>query len=157
LNGILLFLARVLQLLAVGIDRGVASGCRLGVRRVFVSRALIFFSRLAEILVLEEKVREAVVDRWRLAIRPKRLEAVAVPSESLVTIREFLVRILRVLILRVVMISEVLQVCLQVGDSLLRVFWLVVSPVFGLQSVLRRELPLRLQHQLGESALRESF
>src|SRR5215472_12318675 len=32
-----------------------------------------------------------------------------------------------------------------------------MSPVFGLQTVLGSELPLRLQHELGESALRESI
>jgi hypothetical protein len=61
-DGLLLFLGCVLQLLAVGIDRRVTSGCRLGVSWVPIRRALILFGGLAEILVLEEKVRETVVD-----------------------------------------------------------------------------------------------
>ena len=52
LDGVPLLLARDLQLLAVGIDGGVARGCRLGVRRVSVGRALVLPRRLAEILVL---------------------------------------------------------------------------------------------------------
>ena len=72
-------------------------------------------------------------------------------------IRELLVRFLRALILSVVMRREVLQVRLQVGQHLRRLFRLEVPPVFRLQSVLGREVPLRLQHELGESALGESL
>ena len=79
LDGILLLLARDLQLLAVGVDRGIARGCRLRVRRVSVGRALVLLRRLAEILVLEEQVRELVVDRRRIGVRRERLEVVAVP------------------------------------------------------------------------------
>src|SRR5215470_6740148 len=52
---------------------------------------------------------------------------------------------------------EVLQVRLQVSESFGRLFGLVVSPIFGLQSIPGRELPLRLQYELGETALGERF
>ena len=63
LDEVLLFVSRDLQLFAVGVDRGIARGCRLGMRCVFVRRALVLPGRLAEILVLEEKIRELVGDR----------------------------------------------------------------------------------------------
>ena len=72
-------------------------------------------------------------------------------------IRELLVRFLRPLILSVVMRREVLQVHLQVGQHLRRLFGFEVLPVFGLQSVPGYELPLRFQHELGESGFGESF
>src|SRR5438046_9091110 len=52
---------------------------------------------------------------------------------------------------------EVFQVRLQVGQYFRRLFRLEMSPVFGLQAVLGSELPLRLQHELGEPALGESI
>src|SRR5215831_10795909 len=52
---------------------------------------------------------------------------------------------------------EVLQIDLQIGHHFRRLFWFEMSPVFGLQTVLGRELPLRLQHELGEAALGESL
>jgi len=61
LDELQLLLSRDLQLLAVGVDRGVARGCRLGVRLVVVGRTLVLPCRLTEILVLEEKVRELLV------------------------------------------------------------------------------------------------
>ena len=51
-----------LELLAVCVDRGVTRVCRLGMARVLVGRALVLLRRLAEVLVLQEKVRELVVD-----------------------------------------------------------------------------------------------
>src|SRR5947207_15980250 len=63
-----------LELLSVGVDRGVARVRRLGMARVFVGRALVLPGRLAEILVLEEKVRELVVDRRRIGVRREGLE-----------------------------------------------------------------------------------
>src|SRR5689334_13405153 len=120
LDSLLLFLARVFQLLSVGIDGGVASGCGLGVRRISVSRALILLGSLAEVLILEEKVCEPEVDGGRLAIRREGLQIVAVPSEGLVIIGKFLVRVLRALILSVIMRREVLQVCFEIGDRLRR-------------------------------------
>src|SRR5881628_2647998 len=90
-DGVALFWVRELQLLAVGVHRGVARGRRLRVRRVFVGRALVLFRRLAEILVLEEKVREPVVDRRRLGVHGKRLEVFAVPAEGLAIVGGLLV------------------------------------------------------------------
>src|SRR5262249_2910087 len=52
---------------------------------------------------------------------------------------------------------EVLQIELQVGHHFRRLFGFEMSPVFGLQTVLGREFPLRLQHELGEAALGESL
>src|SRR6185437_1452893 len=85
------------------------------------------------------------------------VEVVAIPAESLVIIRELLVRILRALIFSVVMRREVLQVRLQVGQDLRQFFRLVVLPVFRLQSILGSKVPLRFQNKLGESTLRESL
>ena len=157
LDGVLLLLAGDLQLLAVCVDRGVARGCRLRMRRVSVSRALILFGRLAEILVLQEQVRKLVVDGRRIGLRREGLEVGAVPLACLAIIRELLVRFVRVLILGVIMRREVLQVRLQVGQYFRRLFRFEMSPVFGLQAVLGSELPLRLQHELGEPALGESI
>src|SRR5262244_790959 len=77
---------------------------------------------LSEILVLEKKVCEPVVNRRRLGVRREGLEVVAVPSLSFLIMRKLLVRFLRALILSVVMRREVLQVCLQVGQHLRQFF-----------------------------------
>ena len=63
---------------------------------------------------------------------------------------ELLVRFVSVLILGVIMRREVLQVRLQVGQHFRRLFRVEVLPVFGLQSVPGREVPLGLQHELEE-------
>src|SRR5207302_8331006 len=52
---------------------------------------------------------------------------------------------------------EVLQVRLQVRQHVRRLLRFEMSPVFGLQAVLGSELPLRLQHELGEPALSEGL
>src|SRR5262245_47146236 len=52
---------------------------------------------------------------------------------------------------------EVLQVRLQVDQHLRQLFGLVMAPVFRLQSVLGGKVALRLQYELGESALGESL
>src|SRR5437899_1492703 len=52
---------------------------------------------------------------------------------------------------------EVFQVRLQVGQYFRRLFRFEMSPVFTLQAVLGSELPLRLQYELGKSALCESI
>ncbi len=157
LDGFLTLLAYDLQLLAICVDCGVTRGCRLSICRVSVGCALVLFGRLAEILVLKEKVSEPVVDRRRLRVSRKGLEIVAVPAESLMIIRQLLVRFLRALILSVVMRRKVLQVSLQIGQHFRQLFRLVVPPVFRLQSILGRKVPLRLQNELGESALGESL
>src|SRR5262249_59901581 len=97
LDGLQTLLVYDLQLVAICVDCGVTRSCRLSVSRVFVGCALILFGRLAEILVLEKKVREPVVDHRRLGVRREGLEVVSVPSESLVIIRELLARFLRAL------------------------------------------------------------
>ena len=157
LDGVLLLLAGELQLLAVCEDRSVARGCRLWMRRVSVSRALILFGRLAEILVLQQQVRQPVVDGSRIGLGREGIEVSAIPSACLAIIRELLVRFVRVLILRVIMRREVLQVRLQVRQHFRRLLRFEMSPVFGLQAVLGSELPLRLQHELGEPALSEGL
>src|SRR4029077_20611590 len=120
-------------------------------------RTLVLFGRLAEILVLKEKVSHPVVDCWRLGVLGEGVEIVAVPTEGLVIIRQLLVRVLRALILSMVMRRQVLQVRLQVSNGPRQLFRLVVPPVFRLQSILGRKVPLRLQNELGESALGERF
>src|SRR6059036_3559033 len=126
-------------------------------RRVSVSRALILFGRLAEILVLQKQVRKLIVDGCRISLLREGLKVGAVPMACLAIIRELLVCAVCVLILGVIMRREVFQVRLQVGQYFRRLFRFEMSPVFGLQAVLGSELPLRLQHQLGEPALGESI
>src|SRR5215471_19888350 len=126
-------------------------------QRVSVSRALILFGRLAEILVFQEQLRKLIVDGRRIGFRREGVEVGAVPLACLSIIRELLVRFVRVLILGVIMRREVLQICLQVGHHFRRLFRFEMSPVFGLQTVLGSELPLRLQYELGEPALGESI
>src|SRR5262249_57398236 len=99
LDGVLLLLAGNLQLLAVCIDCGVSCSCRLLMQRVSVSRALILFGRLAEILVLQKKVRKLIVDGCRISLLREGLEVSAVPLACLAIIRELLVRLVCVLIL----------------------------------------------------------
>jgi hypothetical protein len=60
--------------------------------------------------VLEEQVRELVVDRRRIGIRREGVEVVAVPTEGLAIVRELLARILGALILGVIVGREVVQV-----------------------------------------------
>src|SRR5262249_28298293 len=52
---------------------------------------------------------------------------------------------------------EGLQIDLQGGLHFRPLFGFEMSPAFGLETVLGRELPLRLQHELGEAALGESL
>src|SRR5215831_17767126 len=52
---------------------------------------------------------------------------------------------------------EVFQVRFQVRQYFRRLFRFEMSPVFGLQAVLRSELPLRLQYEVGEPALSKSI
>src|SRR3989441_4076330 len=126
-------------------------------RQVPVSRALILFGLLGEILVLQKQVRKLIVDGCRISLRREGLEVGAVPLACLAIIRELLVRFVCVLILGVIMRREVFQVRLQVGKYFRRLFRFEMSPVFGLQAVLGSELPLRLQYELGEPALGESI
>src|SRR5215510_12351036 len=126
-------------------------------RRVCVSRALILFGRLAEILVLQEQVRKLIVDGCRISLLREGVEVGAVPFACLAIIRELLVCFVCVLILGVIMRREIFQVRLQVGQYFRRLFRFEMSPVFGLQAVLGSELPLRLQYELGKTALSESI
>src|SRR6266478_2157984 len=125
--------------------------------RVSVSRALILFGRLAEILVLQNQVRKLIVDGCRISLLREGLEVGAVPLACLAIIGELLICVVCVLILGVIMRREVFQVRLQVGQYFRRLFGFEMSPVFGLQAVLGSELPLRLQYQLGEPTLGESI
>src|SRR6516162_7669205 len=126
-------------------------------RSVSVSRPLILFGRLAEILVLQEQVRKLIVDGCRISLLREGLEVGAVPFACLAIIRELLVCFVWVLILGVIMRREIFQVRLQVGQHFWRLFRFEMSPVFGLQAVLGSELPLRLQDELGKSTLGESI
>src|SRR5712664_104159 len=126
-------------------------------RRVSVSRALILFGRLAEILVLQKQARKLIVDVCRIGLPREGLEVGAEPLGCLAIIRELLVCAVCILILGVIMRREVFQVRLQVGQYFRRLFRVEMSPVFGLQAVLGSELPLRFQYQLGEPALGESI
>src|SRR5437870_4502124 len=136
LDGVLLLLAGNLQLLAVCIDRGVSCSCRLRVRCVSISRALILFGRLAEILVLQKQVRKLIVDGCRISLLRKGLEVGAVPLACLAIIRELLARFVCVLILGVIMRREVFQARFEVGEYFRRLFRFEMSPVFGLEAIL---------------------
>ena len=144
LDRVLLLLVGNLQLLAVCIDRGVSCSCRLRMRRVCVSRALILFGRLAKILVLQKQVGKLIVDGCRISFLREGLEVGAVPLACLAIIRELLVRFVSVLILGVIVRREVFQVRLEIGQYFRRLFRFEVSPVFGLQAVFGSELALRL-------------
>src|SRR6516164_52450 len=122
-------------------------------RSVSVSRPLILFGRLAEILVLQEQVRKLIVDGCLISLLREGLEVGSVPLACLAIIRELLFGFVCVLILGVIMRREVFQVRFQVGQYFRRLFRFEMSPVFGLQTVLGSELPLRLQYELGEPAL----
>src|SRR5215471_16340098 len=126
-------------------------------RSVSVSRPLILFGRLAEILILQEQVRKLIVDGCRISLLREGLEVGAVPFACLAIISELLVCFVWVLILGVIMRREIFQVRLQVGQYFRRLFRFEVSPVFGLQAVLKSELSLRLQYELGKSTLGESI
>ena len=63
----------------------------------------------------------------------------------------------RVLILRVIVVREVLQVALHVREHVRRLLHVEVLPVVGVQSVTRREFLLRLEYQLRETALVVDF
>src|SRR5262249_41797325 len=93
----------------------------------------------------------------RISLPREGLEVGAVPFACFAIIRELLIRFVCVLILGVIMRREVLQVRLQVGQYFRRLFRFEMSPVFGLQAVLRSELPLRLQYEVGEPALSKSI
>src|SRR5947207_638797 len=156
-DGVLLFLVGNLQLLAVCIDRGVSRSCRLRMRRISVSRARILFGRLAKILVLQKQTGKLIVDGCRISLLREGLEVSAVPLACLAIIRELVVRFVCVLILGVIVRREVFQVRLEIGQYFRRLFRFEMPPIFGLQAVLGSELALRLQHQLGEPALRKSI
>src|SRR5260370_17861346 len=100
LDGVLLLLVGNLQLLAVCIDRGVSCSCRLRVRSVSISRALILFGRLAEILVLQKQLRKLIVDGCRISLLRKGLEVRAVPLACLPIIRHLLHPFVSLLLLR---------------------------------------------------------
>src|SRR5216683_1007121 len=82
-------------------------------RGVSVSRALILFGRLTEILVLQKQVRKLIVDGCRISLLREGLKVGAVPLACLAIIRELLVCSVCVLILRVIMRREVFQLRLQ--------------------------------------------
>src|SRR5437879_9715483 len=109
-------------------------------RRVSISRALILFGRLAEILVLQKQVRKLIVDGCRISLLRKGLEVGAVPLACLAIIRELLARFVCVLILGVIMRREVFQVRFEVGQYFRRLFRFEMSPVFGLEAILGGEL-----------------
>src|SRR5260370_33450035 len=91
LDRVLLLLVGTLQLLAVCIDRGVSCSCRLRMLRVSVSRALILFGRLAEILVLQKQLGKLIVDGCRISLLREGLEVGAAPLACLAIIDELLI------------------------------------------------------------------
>src|SRR5690242_1107616 len=126
-------------------------------RRVSISRALILFGRLAEILVLQKQVRKPVVDGGRISLLREGIKVRSVPLACFAIIRELLIRIVCVLILGVIVRREVFQVCFQVSQYFRRLLRFEVPPVFGLQAVLGSKLPFRLQYELGKPALGEGI
>ena len=128
--------ARALELLAMREDRGVAGGRRALVRRIGVRRALVLARGLAEVGVLEQQVRELVVDARRLLVLRERREKRAIPDERLGVIRRLLLLEGVVLIERVIVIREILEVRLQVREHLGPLGRVEVLPVLALQAVL---------------------
>ncbi len=150
-------LAGALQVLPVGIDRGIAGRRGFLVRRVIVCGPLVLERGLAEGPVLEQEVRELVVDGRRLRVLRERRQELAVPAQGLDVVRRLLGGELRVLVQGVVVSREVAEVALQVAEHLGRRGYVEVAPVIRLQSVGRREFFLGFQHELGELALGEDL
>ena len=89
--------------------------------------------RLGEVLVLEQQVGHLVVDRRRVGLLREGGQVLAVPAQRLRVVRGLLRHELLVLVLRVVVVREVLQVALEVAQHLRRLVDVEVTPVLGLQ------------------------
>ena len=126
--------ARRLELLAVREDGRVAGRRCALVRRVGVRRALVLERGLAEVGVLEQQVRELVVDARRLRVLRERREERAVPHERFRVVRRLLLLEPRVLIQRVIVVREVLEVRLQVREHLGPLGRVEVLPIVSLQA-----------------------
>src|SRR5690606_17349602 len=84
-------LADGLEVLAMRVDRRVARRRRAGVRLVAVRGALVFQRRLKIIAVLENQVRELVIDVRSLRVLREGVEERPVPGERLGIVRGLLV------------------------------------------------------------------
>ena len=107
---LLLRARRLLLVLAMRVDRRVARRGRLLVLGIVVGGALVLPGRLAEVLVLEQQIGEPIVDRRRFQVFGEGGEIRAVPVQCFLEVRGLLVRQLLLLVERVVVIRQVLQV-----------------------------------------------
>ena len=114
------------------VDRRVARSRRLRVRRVIISRDLIFVRGRRIVMILEHEIRELVVHLRRLAVGVERGEELPVPARRLVVVARPLLMLLRVLILGVIVVRQILQVVLQVTQHFRRLVHVDVMPVLPL-------------------------
>ena len=139
------------------VDRRVARSRRLRVRRVIISRDLIFVRGRRIVMILEHEIRELIVRLRRLWIGVERGQKLPVPARGLDVVGRSLFMLLRVLVLGVIVVRQILQVALQVTQHFGRLAHIEVMPVLALQAVCAREVLLRREHELRESALLVDF
>jgi len=108
-------------------------------------------------MILEHEIRELVVDLRRLAVGMERAEKLPVPARRLGVVGGLLLTLLRVLVLRVIVGRQILQVALQVTQHFRRLVHVEVLPVLALQAIGAREVLLRGEHELRECTLFVDF
>ena len=143
--------------LAVGVDRGVSGRGGLLVGGIIVGGALVRAGRFSEVFVFEQEIRQAIVGGGRLGGLRERGEIFAVPVQGLCEVGGLLVGQLCLLVERVIVIREILEIGFQVAEDFRGVVGVEVAPVLGLQAVAGRELLLRLEDELREVARLEDL
>ncbi len=126
---------RQLEVLAMREDRGIACGGRLLVRLVVVSGALILDGRAPEVFVLEQQVRQLVIDRRRLLVGRERIQELCVPTQRLAEVRGLLLGQQFFLVQRVIVAGEIGQVLLEKADDFRRVRGIEEIPVLRVDGI----------------------
>ena len=142
-----------IEVLAMGVDRRIAGRRCLLVRRIVVRGALVFHGGLAVPLVLQQQVGQLVVDRRGVFLFRERIEELAVPGERLLEVLGLVLHVLRILIQRVIVVRQLLQVGLQVADHVRIGIDVEMLPVRRLEAVVGHERLVGLNDQARESAL----
>ena len=120
---------------------------------VLVSCALILAGSIVEILVLQQQISELVVNLRRLRIGRERREELPVPALRLVEVRSTLVNQAVVLVERMIVPCEIVQVGLEERDDKRVIFGREILPVLGVQGVARSKLFLRLNDEQRETGM----
>ncbi len=136
----------------VGDDCRVARRRRPIVSRVLVGDVLVLARSLAEDLVLEQEIRQAVVDRGRLGRGREGGEEAAIPGGTLLERGAPVFRGLRILIERVIVIREIFEVLLEIADDFGGCGGVEVAPVLGVERIPGGEALLGIEHELREIA-----